>query len=179
MRLGRSLIVAFGAVWLGSCSAGRAPIVDVLVPADTTDPSGPYEIVAVIRSNAPIVNARVRWFTAADAAARPITMTNEAGTDRWTAGIPGQPWGTTIRFTVEVEDDEGHVVISPETATYGFKIIDPTATTTDAGTDADAGIIDTDAGSIEADGGTIDADAGVIDADAGTPPLDAGTADGG
>lgn len=112
------------------CGAGRAPSVDVLPPPDTPDTGGPYEVTAVVRSEAPIASATVRWFVAATDAPRPLRLAREAGTDRWSVGIPGQPEGAVVHFTVEVEDDEGHLVIRPAAPklnepapTYQFKVL--------------------------------------------------------
>jgi hypothetical protein len=105
--------LVLGSLALAACGAGRAPVVDVAAPADTPDTGGPYEVAVVIRTDATVKSAVVRWFVAPADAPRPLPLVRDAGTDRWTAGIPGQPAGAVIRFTVEVEDDEGHVVVAP------------------------------------------------------------------
>ena len=189
MRRGMDRTLAVGLlVGLVSCLPERGPRVDVTPPSDTPDTVGPYRVTAVIRSEAPLVRAQVRW--AVDGGTPPpLPLRHLEGSDVWQADIPGQPVGTVVRLLVEVEDDEGHLVVRPEpgageTATYGFRIYDPILETPDAGDGSDAG-----AGT-DADAGSDDADAG-FDMDGGTPfdggeavdgglvPVDAGEADAG
>jgi hypothetical protein len=191
MRTPLALIPALGLVAaLASCGASGAPSVDVAVPADTTDPVGPYEVTAAIRGRSNVVDARLRWFVGDAASARNVPLVREAGTDRWRAGIPGAARGSIVRFVVEVYDDEGHLVVRPEPVdglprTYAFAVRDPAATDADAGEvdagEPDAGEVDAgqaDAG--EADGGIMPDDGDAGEADAGDGEIIApGLPDGG
>ncbi len=131
IRTGRAtMLAALSALVVVACGQGRLPTVDVLPPPDTPDTGGPYEVTAVVRTEGVITSANVRWFVSGDDAPRPLAMTHEAGTDWWSASIPGQPAGAVVRFTVEVEDDEGHLVIRPAAPkagqaapTYQFRVL--------------------------------------------------------
>lgn len=101
------------ALALLACSPDRPPQVDVLAPASTTDTTGPYEVVAVIRDEGEPVRAELYWRSADLAPARPIKLVRDGDSDRWRAGIPGRPTGSIIYFRLEIEDDEGHVVRLP------------------------------------------------------------------
>ncbi len=119
-RARSAALVALALGLVSACGQGRAPTVDVLPPPDTPDTGGPYQVTAIIQAQSVITRAAVRWFVGDDqAAAQPLPMVHEDGTDRWTAEIPGQPAGAVVQFTVEVDDDEGHEVIRPAAATDG------------------------------------------------------------
>lgn len=95
-----------------ACGTG-VPTVDVLPLADTTDTVGPYEITAVIAESDRITAARVVWFTGDAAAPKPVPFVRQDASDRWKAELPGQPGGSTVRWRVEVETDEGDLVRMP------------------------------------------------------------------
>jgi hypothetical protein len=185
MRHAMQRTLAFGLLCgLVSCMPDRGPRVDVTPPSDTPDSVGPYRVTAVIRSDAPVVRAEVRWSVEAGTPV-PLTLRRQADSDVWQADIPGQPVGAVVRLLVEVEDDEGHLVVKPdpipgETATYAFRVYAPLPESTDAGSEVDAGS-EADAGADDLDGGS---DAGSAESDAGLEldggtPVDAGEADAG
>lgn len=107
------------AVALSACGRDAAPILDVLAPTTTTDEVGPYAISVVITYSGTIREAVVRWFLAGESAPRPIALVRDGESDRWTAQLPGQRAGAVVRYTIEVEDDEGRVAIAPATAKDG------------------------------------------------------------
>lgn len=95
-----------------ACGAGGTKV-DVLPLADTTDTVGPYEITAVVSDSDHVADARVFWFTGDREAPRPISFVRQQDSDRWTAELPGHPAGSTIRWRVEVETDDGELVRLP------------------------------------------------------------------
>lgn len=114
MRRGRSTSFAWLlplTLWLGC--GGQAPVVDVLPLADTVDTVGPYQVTVVVADSDRVTDARVLWFPNDDAAPRPAALVRQDDTDRWTAGLPGQPVGSRVSWRVEVETDEGDLVRVP------------------------------------------------------------------
>jgi len=97
----------------------RPPQVDVLPATDTADTIGPYVVTATIADDGDIVRAELFWSNGAPGAAVPATFVKDAAGTRWEASIPGQAAGTTVRYSVEVEDDEGHVIVLPVRALPG------------------------------------------------------------
>jgi hypothetical protein len=123
--------VLLGASLVG-CGPGRPPLVDVAALADTSDTVGPYTVTVLIRDDGSIKVAQVRYFTGPGAAPRPLDLARDGSTDRWSAGIPGQPPGTHVRYVVEVEDDEGNLVTLPSAVdanerlpAYAFTVVQP------------------------------------------------------
>lgn len=108
----RTAWMILGVALLAAC-ASTAPVVDVLAPSDTSDTVGPYEVAVTIRDEGWIKRAELFWYVEAGAA-QPVALVRDGETERWTARIPGQPTGATVRLRVEVEDDEGQIVVMPE-----------------------------------------------------------------
>jgi len=120
-------IAVLAAFAFSACGHVAPPQVDVLALPDTTDTGGPYELTVAIRAEAPIVRAAVFRFIQSDAA-RPIALEHRDG-DRWSAQLPGEPVGTEVRYRVEVQDDEGNVVLRPPhdqgDGAYRFIVVAP------------------------------------------------------
>lgn len=115
-----------------ACGDGVVPALDVSAPQDTTDASGPYEIRVVITDDGAIERAVLRWFVEGGGSPKPIALVREGETALWRAALPGQAAGTVVHFTVEVEDDEGHVAIAPSTksadgtpGSFSFTVSEP------------------------------------------------------
>lgn len=138
LRHGTSVDLALAgllaAALLAACGGGRAPVLDVAPLTDTTDTVGPYAVTVLIRDDGAIATAQVRYFPGPGAAPQPVALVRDGTTDRWTAGIPGQPSGTTVRYVIEVEDDEGNLVVAPPApavddaaAAYAFTVLEGSA----------------------------------------------------
>ena len=97
---------------LAGCGPGGDLVVDVVAPLEVFDAASPYEIVAVVTTPAKVTLAEVRWFTAPEGTPKPVNFIQTDASDRWLAKIPAQSFGTTIRYTVVFEDDEGRRVIA-------------------------------------------------------------------
>lgn len=110
------VLAGLASALVAACGPGRAPIVDVTPIPDTTDTVGPYRLTVVIQDDGEIRSARVRWFTDAIHTPQPLDLVRDGESDRYTAGLPGQPAGTQVRYLVEVEDDEGRLVTQPPAA---------------------------------------------------------------
>ena len=106
---------------LVSTSCGRsAPLVEVLPAGDTVDTVGPYVVNATIDDgDGVIVRAEVLWSNGSPGAVSAAPLVRDEQSDRWQAQLPGQPAGTTVRYVVEVEDDEGYVIVLPPKAMPG------------------------------------------------------------
>lgn len=108
-----SLLPISAAIAFGTACGATLPVVDVLPLADTTDTAGPYEITAVVADSDRVVAAWVLWFTGDTTAPQMVPLVRQKTSDIWSAGLPGQPEGSTIRWRVEVETDEGELVRVP------------------------------------------------------------------
>lgn len=114
MRHGRSTSIArlLPLALIVGCGT-QAPVVDVLPLADTVDTVGPYQVTVVVADSDRVTDARVLWFPNDDAAPRLAALVRQDKTDRWMAGLPGQPVGSRVSWRVEVETDEGDLVRVP------------------------------------------------------------------
>lgn len=111
-----------------ACGAGL-PTVDVLPLADTIDTAGPYEITAVIAESDRVLAAQVVWFTGNAGVPKPVPFVRQSASDRWSAELPGQPEGSTVRWRVEVQTGDGDLLRVPagenddSFTTWTFRVI--------------------------------------------------------
>ncbi len=95
----------------------------------------PIEVMIDDRSEAGLVadSLRVYWRVAGGAAWNPVALTATAGPDSFTAGIPGQPPGTTVEYYITAADSSGRRETLPRPAPasyYTFTVTDAMSTVT-------------------------------------------------
>lgn len=128
-RVSSTSLASLLALAVAAACGSTRPMVDVVPLGDTTDTAGPYEITAVVTESDRVAAAWIVWFTGNAAAPQPVPLVRQKTSDIWRGELPGQPEGSTIRWRVEVETDEGELLRAPtgknddSFTTWTFRVI--------------------------------------------------------
>lgn len=93
---------------------------------DTDNNAAPYVAQAVVTSSIPLASGSptIRWNTDGGSVFSSILMTRQSG-DIFTAGIPPQPYGTTVYYYIHAQDTAGQYTTNPPGgafAPYTFQV---------------------------------------------------------
>ena len=176
---GRSLrlwSVPAALVFMAACSndARQLVIRDTSILQDTSDTSGPYEVMTVVFDPRGVETVNLVYTTAELGEEIRVPMT-EVRTDRYMAEIPGQVLGTRVQYWVEAENNDGQSATDPVGApdsVFAFSIVD--GPLPDAGGDTDFELPDFDGGVDADDAFDVVDDVSDDVSDAGDDVLDAG-----
>lgn len=107
------VIVALAAL-VGGCNEPPS-VRDVLVPGDGANPTGPYEVRAVVRSDDGVASAALRFADAVDSDDIDLAAvsTDDNGDVRFAGDVDGVPVGTVVEFAVVACDPFDACVIDP------------------------------------------------------------------
>ncbi|MFH1811571.1 MAG: hypothetical protein ABIJ09_22720 [Pseudomonadota bacterium] len=98
--------------------------VETLIAGDSVDPTGPFNVNAVVRDDRRVVWVRLSYQTGL--AAAPIRVELEPGDaqDLWQCRIPGPLRATRIYYSLEASDEDGNLGRDPALApdTYSFAV---------------------------------------------------------
>ena len=108
----RLLLLLFAASPLG-CGDNSAPLfLDVTVLTNAVSTIGPYEILVTVNDDTFIKKVELRY-RIDDEEELQIQNMESLGGDVFRGAIPGQPVGTTVRYQIVAEDEEGSHASSP------------------------------------------------------------------
>lgn len=86
---------------------------------DTEDQINPYEVIAYMRHQSDIAEAKLYWKTDINDAYNEVAMTAQAN-DNWSGLIPAQPAGTTVYYYVHATANSGKQQNRPIAAPDGY-----------------------------------------------------------